>query len=215
MPHTAASDPERAERALLLNVIDSSTLERLRDTLRDVIDKSPEAFKLACDRLLVQQGELKKVADPAVQRENVVVRYEGSEEEDELDEGSSADDNSDYSDDPQGETEPAPQGQKRKREYTRQRYEICDQCGEEYDVLANERCSCVWHEGELEVDYDADIWADHDENCHGTIDTDDMREEIPEGFVWGCCEQLGTAKGCRKSVHRPDRAKRVRAWGGR
>jgi hypothetical protein len=64
--------------------------------------------------------------------------------------------------------------------------------------------------GSQEVDEDGDFWADHDERCHGTIDTDEMREQYPEGFVWDCCDEPGDAIGCRVSRHRPDRMKRVR-----
>lgn len=45
--------------------------------------------------------------------------------------------------------------------------------------------------GELKVDDSEDFWADHDEDCHGEIDTDEMREEFPEGFKWDCCNEKG------------------------
>lgn len=34
-------------------------------------------------------------------------------------------------------------------EYTRQRYEICEQCEKEFDVVENdeEEDSCEWHDG--------------------------------------------------------------------
>jgi hypothetical protein len=55
------------------------------------------------------------------------------------------------------------------------------------------------HPGELEVDWNGDFWADHDENCHGPIDTNTHRREFPEGFIWSCCEKPGDASGCEKS----------------
>lgn len=30
---------------------------------------------------------------------------------------------------------------------SRQRFEICQQCDKEYDVLLNDKTSCQWHEG--------------------------------------------------------------------
>ena len=62
--------------------------------------------------------------------------------------------------------------------------------------------SKIWfHPGDLEVDYDGDVWADHDEDCHGEIDTNTNRREIPEGFKWTCCSKIGTyAKGCEKRI---------------
>ena len=55
--------------------------------------------------------------------------------------------------------------------------------------------------GNLDVDDSEDFWADHDEDCHGIIDTDEMREEFPDGFIWDCCEELGSAKGCTVGRH--------------
>ncbi|KAJ5025211.1 hypothetical protein J3E72DRAFT_386423 [Bipolaris maydis] len=92
----------------------------------------------------------------------------------------------------------------------RQRFEICEQCNKEYDVLHNEKKSCEWHSGDLEPDYENDFWADHDEDCHGIIDTPEMREDYPEGFMWTCCNKLGDAPGCKQTRHHPNRAKRVR-----
>jgi hypothetical protein len=53
----------------------------------------------------------------------------------------------------------------------------------------------------MEVDYEGDFWADHDEDCHGEIDTEEMREEFPEGFFWTCCRRAGDEPGCKLGVH--------------
>mmetsp|Transcript_7168 Transcript_7168/g.13270 ORF Transcript_7168/g.13270 Transcript_7168/m.13270 type:complete len:93 (+) Transcript_7168:484-762(+) len=53
------------------------------------------------------------------------------------------------------------------------------------------------HPGELEVEWD--YWADHDERCHGPIDTKTNRSEHSEGFRWSCCGEIGTfANGCEE-----------------
>jgi hypothetical protein len=57
---------------------------------------------------------------------------------------------------------------------------------------------------------EGDFWADHDENCHGTINSEWARKEYPEGFVWSCCEQNGDADGCESGVHEPDMSKRAK-----
>lgn len=68
--------------------------------------------------------------------------------------------------------------------------------------------------GNLDINYDHDdTWADWDENCHGTMDTDENREEWPEGFVWDCCEKDGTAPGCTKGHRYAVEGKRVRMTG--
>jgi hypothetical protein len=38
-------------------------------------------------------------------------------------------------------------GTKRKHDPPQQRYEICEQCKEEYDVLDNPEDACIWHSG--------------------------------------------------------------------
>jgi hypothetical protein len=55
--------------------------------------------------------------------------------------------------------------------------------------------------GEDEVNWDSDFWADHDEDCHGTIDTEENREEFPEGFIWSCCEKDMSDPGCQIGRH--------------
>lgn len=61
------------------------------------------------------------------------------------------------------------------------------------DKLANNRL------GELEPDYD--MFVDHDEDCHGTIDSAEMREDFPENFKYDCCDGDGLSKGCRTGRH--------------
>ncbi|CAL8583818.1 hypothetical protein XPA_009435 [Xanthoria parietina] len=78
------------------------------------------------------------------------------------------------------------QGRKR----LRPRYATCRNCEEEFDVTQNGSEDCVYHPEETEVDYDAATWVDHDEDCHGTIDSEEMRREFPEAFIYPCCENI-------------------------
>jgi hypothetical protein len=50
------------------------------------------------------------------------------------------------------------------------------------------------HTGELEPDFDE--WPDHDERCHGRIDTAANRRDFPNGFVWSCCGARGDGEPC-------------------
>ncbi|KAM6537641.1 hypothetical protein FALCPG4_003552 [Fusarium falciforme] len=88
---------------------------------------------------------------------------------------------------------------------------ICVQCDQPFTEEENDKKACWYHWGELEVDYDGDFWADHDERCHGTIDTDEMREEFPDGFTWNCCDNTGSEKGCVTGRHEahPNRSKKA------
>ena len=77
-------------------------------------------------------------------------RSEEQDEEDDVTESDSSDEQtdvteSDYSD----EQTDAP--------VRRQRFNICEQCGEEYDVLHNKKKSCQWHEGKCTLYSLADI----------------------------------------------------------
>ncbi|EPE09533.1 caib baif family enzyme [Ophiostoma piceae UAMH 11346] len=88
----------------------------------------------------------------------------------------------------------------RKRLAEDKKLKFCERCETVYGP--NEAMGpgvCVAHEGELTVDWDGDVWADHDENCHGPIDTEEHRIEYPEGFLWDCCEEVnGDTPGCSK-----------------
>ncbi|TRX88312.1 hypothetical protein FHL15_010816 [Xylaria flabelliformis] len=78
---------------------------------------------------------------------------------------------------------------------------ICVQCQSPFHEEDNDDKACRYHDGLLNVDYESDIWADHDENCHGPIDTDENRFQHPEGFVWDCCDKLGHRSGCTRGRH--------------
>ncbi|KAK0648528.1 hypothetical protein B0T16DRAFT_491305 [Cercophora newfieldiana] len=88
---------------------------------------------------------------------------------------------------------------------------ICVQCENAFQEAHNTAKSCRYHNGYLAPDYDSDFWADHDEDCHGTIDSDFCRKAYPGGFVWDCCDAHGDEEGgCRMSRHEadPDKNKR-------
>lgn len=53
---------------------------------------------------------------------------------------------------------------------------------------------CLHHPGELEINEQTGFWDDHDDDCHGPRDSDESREEYPEGFVW--CEYSTSKAGC-------------------
>jgi hypothetical protein len=44
-------------------------------------------------------------------------------------------------------------GTKRKHDSPQQRYEICEQCKQEYDVLNNADDACIWHSGKTLLSY--------------------------------------------------------------
>ncbi|KAM0292246.1 hypothetical protein ACHAO9_003219 [Fusarium lateritium] len=92
---------------------------------------------------------------------------------------------------------------------------VCVQCDEAFSQEDNTETSCWYHPGargkktdaavgSLDVDDSEDFWADHDEDCHGEIDTWEMREEMPDGFIWSCCGKLGGRKGCTNGKHEAD-----------
>ncbi|KAJ5618986.1 hypothetical protein N7510_002970, partial [Penicillium lagena] len=82
----------------------------------------------------------------------------------------------------------------------RTRYAICENCEKEFDVTSNTSKSCFYHFDISQPDYDA--FADHDENCHGPIDTDENRNEYPQFFIYQCCDRDGTEQPCENDWHR-------------
>ncbi|KAJ5833773.1 hypothetical protein N7474_002084 [Penicillium riverlandense] len=82
----------------------------------------------------------------------------------------------------------------------RTRYAICENCDKEFDVTSNTSKSCFYHSDYNAPDYDA--FVDHDEDCHGTIDSDEMRKEFPENFIYECCGRNLTEEPCENDWHR-------------
>jgi hypothetical protein len=56
--------------------------------------------------------------------------------------------------------------------------------------------------GRKEVNYGAEFWADHDENCHGTCESFEDDPEAQGGFTWSCCETTGDNEGCKITKHK-------------
>ena len=79
---------------------------------------------------------------------------------------------------------------------------VCLNCNDLFDYASNEEGDCVYHDGHLEETYDSDVWVDHDEDCHGVIDSDELRCEYPKKYIWECCEQSGEKRRCRTGKHR-------------
>ncbi|KAH7067471.1 hypothetical protein BKA63DRAFT_570770 [Paraphoma chrysanthemicola] len=148
------------DKQALFAAIDAANLNRVRAVLREICSESPEAYRLASEKLLVKVDGFKSPENG----------------------------NGDSSGGMTGGVNGGTTGTKRKAQ---NRYDTCIQCEQEYDVLENHDKACVWHEGETEPDYDGDFWADHDERIHGIIDSEESREEYPEGFVWDCCQKRG------------------------
>jgi len=110
------------------------------------------------------------------------------------------------------------------------RWEMCGNCGEEFDVgdvRGNEEC--VFHpgasivitkkkdqsltcrfgpEGELEVNEEE--FHDWDEDCHGPKDTTENRRSFPQNFTWTCCDENGVGEGCVHGHHRAAVARKKR-----
>ncbi|KAG2075372.1 hypothetical protein BDR04DRAFT_1091552 [Suillus decipiens] len=82
------------------------------------------------------------------------------------------------------------------------RWDICANCKKEYDVSSErDEEECCYHSGDLDVD--EEFFADHDEDCHGPMDTKENRAEFPEGFIWDCCDENALSEGCETGQHVP------------
>ncbi|KAI1501863.1 hypothetical protein F5X99DRAFT_408671 [Biscogniauxia marginata] len=98
-------------------------------------------------------------------------------------------------------------GHKRKAEST---IKICVQCQDSFYEEDNGPRACRYHDGELEIDDEHSTWDDWDENCFGRMDSEDNREEYPDGFTWNCCNKRGTDLGCTRGPHKTVDATRGR-----
>lgn len=211
---------------LLKQAIVTAQPSRLRSTLLAVCDNAPEAARIAGSLLLVPEEKVRYLSaeesseeeeEDEEEDEDVSGRSDRSDERSPHDEMDKRRKKATGSDHAMGL---ATNDLKRMRS----RYAMCENCAEEFDVADNVKGSCYWHDGEiakdpmipgtapslrfankgagtLEEDHEGDIWADHDERCHGPIDTDENRSQFPEGFIYDCCEGDGSSVGCKTGRH--------------
>lgn len=59
-----------------------------------------------------------------------------------------------------------------------------------------------------ELDVNEEEFPDHDEACHGPMDTPENRRDHPQGFTWSCCDENGRHPGCEVGQHVPRTKKR-------
>ncbi|KAJ5287744.1 hypothetical protein N7478_003430 [Penicillium angulare] len=156
---------------LLNEAIDESSEEVLASMLKEICQKYPSITEFVQSRLLVCEDE---VARPGTSATPTSVHEGGNSSNDEGEDTTSA---------------TASRSGKLKKRYAR-----CENCEEEFDVTGNTVTSCSYHPSESEPNYEE--FLDHDEDCHGIIDSDEMREDYPEKFYFVCCDRRYNEKGC-------------------
>ncbi|GIK03983.1 hypothetical protein Aspvir_008058 [Aspergillus viridinutans] len=186
------TDPDEflAEFNQALNAAPSS---RLRHIIRDVCRLLPAALPIVSDCLLVSEDQVPAPHDPD--------SNSGS------DSGASVDTST--PDDGILEVKPKLARLKsKKRARVRARYAVCANCGVEYDVTKNTRESCCFHPEEAVADEEywerIDLWEDEE------IDTEESREDHPEGFVYGCCGRHYGEEECKVGWHEEESGGRKR-----
>lgn len=202
---------------LLSQTIALAESSRVRSTLVAVCNASPEAAQITGSLLLVDKDSV--LADDSSAEEE--------DEEDEEDVGGESDGNDEGTsnngaDQRRNEASDFVGLTSNDLKRMRSRYAVCETCKEEFDVLDNRSGSCRWHDGENAKDFtlsdtsaslhlvnsqlgdperNYEYWTNHYEPEDGEIDTDEMREKHPEGFIYGCCEEDGDSRGCQKGRH--------------
>ncbi|KAL8803940.1 MAG: hypothetical protein Q9200_006025 [Gallowayella weberi] len=187
---TGSEDPRSEQLAAVQIAIDTAQPERLRQALSKICAESAVAAQLAQDILLVP---IRRSISPSAEQRD-------KNDDNETDESESESVSDSGSKQEALEAEAASNvalGLKRMRP----RYAMCSNCEEEFDVTENQSGGCIYHPGEMEVDWDGGFWDDHDENCHGPIDDEDRRIEYPEGFIYDCCDRKGDSEGCETTRH--------------
>lgn len=83
--------------------------------------------------------------------------------------------------------------------------DFCKHCKQKYSPAERFTtwCTTTYHPGDKTVDYDAEIWAEHDEDCHGPMDMFIDDPLYKRGMMWECCELPLNSKGCEQRHHEP------------
>lgn len=76
-----------------------------------------------------------------------------------------------------------------------------DEEDKDEDSKDEDPCDCIYHSGYLYADHESYQWADHDGRCHGSIDNNWTMREYLDGYIWSCCNQTGSADGCKMGEH--------------
>ncbi|KKY33354.1 hypothetical protein UCDDA912_g06730 [Diaporthe ampelina] len=83
--------------------------------------------------------------------------------------------------------------------------QICIQCRHAFLPGSNNPQACAFHHGRLNIDPSHRTWAGEGP-LKARHDTDDNREDRPEGFLWSCCGRGGARPGCTEGEHLAVRA---------
>ncbi|KAH8704078.1 hypothetical protein BGW36DRAFT_458210 [Talaromyces proteolyticus] len=108
-------------------------------------------------------------------------------------------DDSDASSEEQEVTSAAPKTSSKR---LRPRYAWCINCEKDFDTTENTKKSCRYHPEYCEAD--SDEFPDHDERCHGPMDTPENRENFPDRFVFECCDRTLEEEPCKVGWHVED-----------
>ncbi|KAF3388757.1 hypothetical protein F1880_004361 [Penicillium rolfsii] len=157
--------------------------EVLVSLLWEICETNPSARDFVKGRLFVDENEVPR---PGSQPDSVNSR--------ESEDSDASDDNNDKVN--SKPTATATTGVKR----LRTRFAQCTNCNGEFDVTENTKKSCTYHPDLAVPDYDR--WPDHDENCHGPIDTEENLRQYPESFTYQCCDRYGDEEPCVTDWHR-------------
>ncbi|KAK5739401.1 hypothetical protein LTR17_005306 [Elasticomyces elasticus] len=69
-------------------------------------------------------------------------------------------------------------------------------------AIATAASARAHHTGQKEVDYNSDIWADHDDRCHGYPEALVNDPDYAWGMKWSCCGQSGDGVECSDETAR-------------
>ena len=192
--------------------IDEALQDRLRDTLKQLCGNSQD-IALATEAILLvplDRSNPKTTSDPNGNYDKKDGVTSDSRSKDGSKDGAS--------------TAKAAWGSLHGLKRMRPRYAMCENCEKEFDVTLNESGDCIYHPGtsiifrqscgrtgeataltrcigDTEVDEEATIWNDHNEDVGGEIDSEEKRSEYPEGFIYDCCDKRGDSEGCERSRH--------------
>lgn len=183
-----SSNDQAMTQALLAHAINAASPELLRVTLH-ALGATSKDFAQALSNMLLVTPRIQMSEDADVDANSNDSEEEEEEEDDDDEEHYEAGVITQTTHNMRWQPGPA-----------RTRYALCVNCEEEFDVTDNvDDEGCMYHDGELEVDQD--MFVDHDENCHGPMDSEDNRRDYPENFIYSCCDEDGQAEGCQTGRH--------------
>ncbi|KAK3400798.1 hypothetical protein B0T20DRAFT_494884 [Sordaria brevicollis] len=184
--------PSQSILAALLSVYDNGNVE-----LKSFIDKSVSYFSAVAS---FQSNQTRSVSTTTATTTPKTTNTDSSKET-----------SGDNPPSKRKATEKLDEEPKNKSKQPEEKLKVCRHCKKEFDPEAKRRggfIHCKSHPGVLKINSNSSAWRGAGFpvplnlfSMSSTLDTAEWRMNLPDGFKWDCCLQIGPSEGCESRYY--------------